>query len=196
VDRNVHILDAVTLRRLKSSKQQSVTQLLKFSANGHLLMLVSLTAQFVIWDLQTGVFTDPKCINTLGEGKYPSSSTGSECGTIFGILINSSNTTSINTYTIFGEQIHLHQIEERVTGEIWTHGECIQFATLGPGSITVCQGGPRRSPEIQSTLVWSSCWGATGSAGRSTQRREQRRVMRARGNKGEVGVTRDQCRVW
>jgi len=59
-----------------------------------------------------------------------------------------------------------------------------------------CQGGPRRSPEIQSTLVWSSCWGATGSAGRSTQRGEQRRVVRARGNKGEVGVTRDQCRVW
>ena len=59
-----------------------------------------------------------------------------------------------------------------------------------------CQGGPRRSPEIQSTLVWSSCWGATGSAGRSTQRGEQRKVVRARGNKGEVGVTRDQCRVW
>jgi len=59
-----------------------------------------------------------------------------------------------------------------------------------------CQGGPRRSPEIQSTLVWSSCWGATGSAGRSTQRGEQRRVVRTRGNKGEVGVTRDQCRVW
>ena len=60
----------------------------------------------------------------------------------------------------------------------------------------LCQGGPRRSPEIQSTLVWSSCWGATGSAGRSMQRGEQRRVVRARGNKGEVGVTRDQCRVW
>jgi len=59
-----------------------------------------------------------------------------------------------------------------------------------------CQGGPRRSPEIQSTLVWSSCWGATGSARRSTQRGEQRRVVRTRGNKGEVGVTRDQCRVW
>jgi len=59
-----------------------------------------------------------------------------------------------------------------------------------------CQGGPRRSPEIQSTLVWSSCWGATGSAGRSTQRGEQRRVVRTRGNKGEVGVTRDQCCVW
>jgi len=63
-------------------------------------------------------------------------------------------------------------------------------------SLGVCQGGPRRSPEIQSTLVWSSCWGATGSAGCSTQRGEQRRVVRARGNKGEVGVTRDQCRVW
>jgi len=59
-----------------------------------------------------------------------------------------------------------------------------------------CQGGPQQSPEIQSTLVWSSCWGATGSARRSTQRGEQRRVVRARGNKGEVGVTRDQCRVW
>ena len=59
-----------------------------------------------------------------------------------------------------------------------------------------CQGGPWRSPEIQSTLVWSSCWGATGSAGRSMQRGEQRRVVRARGNKGEVRVTRDQCRVW
>jgi len=59
-----------------------------------------------------------------------------------------------------------------------------------------CQGGPRWSPEVQSTLVWSSCWGATGGAGRSTQRGEQRKVMRTRGNKGEVGVTRDQCRVW
>jgi len=59
-----------------------------------------------------------------------------------------------------------------------------------------CQGGPRRSPEIQSTLVWSSCWGATGGARRSTQRGEQRRVVKIRGNKGEVGVTRDQCRVW
>jgi len=64
------------------------------------------------------------------------------------------------------------------------------------GRFPMCQGGPRRSPEIQSTLVWSSCWGATGSAGRSTQRGEQRRFVRARGNKGEVGVTRDQCRVW
>jgi len=59
-----------------------------------------------------------------------------------------------------------------------------------------CQGGPWRSPEIQSTLVWSLCWGATGGAGRSTQRGEQRRFVRTRGNKGEVGVTRDQCRVW
>jgi len=33
-----------------------------------------------------------------------------------------------------------------------------------------CQGGPQWSPEIQLTLVWSSCWGATGGAGRSTQR--------------------------
>jgi len=62
-------------------------------------------------------------------------------------------------------------------------------------ALWLCQGRPRWSPEIQSTLVWSSCWGATGSAGRSTQRGEQR-VVRARGNKGEVGVTRDQCRVW
>jgi len=61
---------------------------------------------------------------------------------------------------------------------------------------TVCQGGPQQSPEIQSTLVWSLCWGATGSARRSTQRGEQRRIVRARGNKGEVRVTRDQCRVW
>ena len=59
-----------------------------------------------------------------------------------------------------------------------------------------CQGGPRRSPEIQSTLVWSSCWGATGGAGRSMQRGEQRKVVRTRGNKGEVGVTWDQCCVW
>jgi len=59
-----------------------------------------------------------------------------------------------------------------------------------------CQGGPRWSPEIQSTLVWSLCWGATGGARRSMQRLEQRRVVRARGNKGGVRVTQDQCRVW
>ena len=69
-------------------------------------------------------------------------------------------------------------------------------AQMPPGPPPFCQGGPRRSPEMQSTLVWSSCWGATGSAGCSTQRGEQRRVVRTRGNKGEVGVTRDQCRVW
>ena len=68
---------------------------------------------------------------------------------------------------------------------------CCPMSQLG-----ACQGGPQWSPEIQSTLVWSLCWGATGGAGRSTQREEQRRVVRARGNKGEVGVTRDQCRVW
>jgi len=64
------------------------------------------------------------------------------------------------------------------------------------GELEECQGRPRRSPEIQSTLVWSSCWGATGGAGRSMQRGEQRRDVRTRGNKGEVGVTRDQCCVW
>jgi len=67
---------------------------------------------------------------------------------------------------------------------------------MTPFGSDICQGGPQWSPEIQSMLVWSSCWGATGGAGRSTQRGEQRRVVRARGNKGEVGVTRDQCRVW
>jgi len=70
------------------------------------------------------------------------------------------------------------------------------FNPLSIKGLSECQGGPRRSPEIQSTLVWSSCWGATGSARRSMQRGEQRRVVRTRGNKGEVGVTWDQCRVW
>ena len=76
--------------------------------------------------------------------------------------------------------------KEDHNGRLWTK-------TVEDG---ICQGGPQRSPEVQSTLVWSSCWGATGSARCSTQRGEQRRVVRTRGNKGEVGVTRDQCRVW
>jgi len=103
-------------------------------------------------------------------------------------------TTVGNNHNIFEHQTHLSSVN------CWSRlAICLCRSWLLRSTCErngSCQGGPQRSPEIQSTLVWSSCWGATGSAGRSTQRGEQRRVVRTRGNKGEVGVTRDQCRVW
>ena len=69
----------------------------------------------------------------------PHSITHSRCGTMFGVLYGSAYfATTIVTYSILSSaHIHEHSINGLLLGTIWTHGECLQFATLGSESLTI-----------------------------------------------------------
>ncbi|KAF9646343.1 hypothetical protein BDM02DRAFT_3188896 [Thelephora ganbajun] len=40
-----------------------------------------------------------------------------------------------------GTHIHSHPVKGKVVGNIWTHGKCLRFATMNPGSITTWEVG-------------------------------------------------------
>ena len=58
---------------------------------------------------------------------------------MFGVLYESAYfATTIVTYSILSSaHIHEHSINGLLLGTIWTHGECLQFATLGSESLTI-----------------------------------------------------------
>ena len=130
----VVVLDAVTLGQLHTMhpKKQNITwNKLLFSPDGHLLTGYSYDDNCIAsWDLQTGgpindINIETKCNSMLYSG----------CGTMLGIL---SGQGTIITYNIFsGAQISSHSVPKSVHGTIWTCGECIQFATMGSGSIDI-----------------------------------------------------------
>jgi len=162
-------LDAVTLKKLKSFRPPSKSQLLAFSPESHLLTWFGgWPGVFISWDLQTGVLVSriPIAIEDRPAGD-PLSITHSACETMFGVLFTDSgeyaydgygsdDAASISTdgttidicdnvigvYDIHsGIPLYYHPIKGVVTGTIWTHGECIQFATFGQGTITTWEVG-------------------------------------------------------
>ena len=80
--------------------------------------------------------------------------TYSECGRMFGVLLNRCDDTPIGIYNILSSApMRYHPIKRPVTGTIWTHGQCIRFATLGAQSITIWEVGftSKRPPaEVES----------------------------------------------
>ena len=142
-DAGIQILDAVTLKQLKSFiPPHTYTQLLTFSPDGHLLTWVSSTSEVLIsWDIQTGLLVSKIPIT---EEPTPTvhSVTYSGCGTMLGMLFKNHNNSAITTYNVISNMlIHSHPVEELVVGAIWTCGEYVQFTTLGSGSITIWEVG-------------------------------------------------------
>jgi len=143
----IQILDGVTLERVKSlALQRGHPQVLTFSADARLLTgLSGWSEESTSWDLQTGV--PVSAISTeQEEGQWvytePASITYSECGTMFGVLFKRHDVTVIITYNVLsGRSVGYHQFERSVTGMIWTHGKCVRFAALEPGSITIWEVG-------------------------------------------------------
>jgi hypothetical protein len=138
------ILDAVTLERLGSfAPPESRTfpwspcQLLTFSPERSLLTWVSGSPKGIFsWDVQTGVLVSG--IPMEGEPTMFSSITYSQCGTMFGVSLDHDGVTVIGTYNaLSGIPIRYHPIQGLIARTIWTHGECLRFATLESGSITV-----------------------------------------------------------
>jgi len=143
-----HILDAVTHKQLKLfARQEGSTQLFTFSTGSRLLTWLGRDSLgFLSWDIRTGILFS---IILLGEGRSPRdarSITYSGCGNMFGVLFKSRTDTVIDVYSVLpdedsDEPIYSHTVEGPVTDTIWTHGECIRFATLEPRSVTVWEVG-------------------------------------------------------
>ena len=141
----IQILDAVTLKQLKIfTPLQYDIQLFAFSPESRSLTLVGGKSKpLVSWDLQTGVQVSE--IPMEGSPTYSdySSITHSECGTMFGVLFKDKKASStIGTYDILSSTpMYCHSIKGLVADTIWTHGECLQFATFGPQSLTMWEVG-------------------------------------------------------
>jgi len=97
--------------------------------------------KLISWDLQTGVLVS--AISTEEAPSHHTPITYSACGTMFGVLIYGSGDATINTYNaLSGTRICSRPVVKGpVTRQIWTHGECLRFATMTLGSTTTWEVG-------------------------------------------------------
>ena len=86
----------------------------------------------VSWDLQTGGLISNISTNW---SETCASITYSGCGTMLGCLFYRGTITVYNVLSCI--QISSHLVQGSIVGIIWTHGECLQFATINSGSITI-----------------------------------------------------------
>jgi len=146
----VEILDAATLVRLTTPELPTddlcPANGLVFSPDGRLLTWYgyekgeSDRGKLISWDLQTGGLVSAISAEEISSNCVPI--TYSACGTMFGVLFCGSGDATINTYNaLSGTHICSRLVKFRVSGEIWTHGECLRFATVTPGHITTWEAG-------------------------------------------------------
>jgi len=162
----VEILDAATLLRLTILELPTgglgFTRQLVFFPDGRLLTWLGFDGtgywgKLISWDLQTGVLVSAITTeNALVTGR--SSITYSACGMMIGVLYLpfSAPDATIETYnTLSGTRIcSCPVVEGLVPGEIWTHGECLRFTTITPGSITIWEArfASTHAPMVVETL--------------------------------------------
>ena len=140
----VQLLDAATLGLLDVFQLPSGwlgdRPLLSFSPDSRSLTLY-IRGRIITWDLQTGGET----ANFRAECEDGSSSTYSIDERLFAVLSRdrSDNTFHITAYDLLlgTRTTHFHALTGRVAPPIWTHGECIQFATVKNRTITVSEVG-------------------------------------------------------
>lgn len=142
----VEVLDAVTLQLLLSAFESSPgshAQRLSFSPNSYLITQSS-AKNINTWDLQTGglASTIP---SRFHESVTNLLSTHSLDGK-FVAVVNEETFDSeafITTYNLLSKTCPPARCvpEGRMITPIWTHGECLQFATVEPGSITIWEAG-------------------------------------------------------
>ncbi|KAF9646207.1 hypothetical protein BDM02DRAFT_3198480, partial [Thelephora ganbajun] len=140
----IEIVDAATFKRLTILEfPEGQTRKLVFSPDSRFLMSFNARPEkFISWDLQTGVLVNAISPEQWDYGTQCSSITYSECGTMFGVLFDRPDTFTICTYNVHsGIHTYSHLVEGDLVGDIWTHGECLRFATMKPGSITTWEVG-------------------------------------------------------
>ena len=165
----IGILDSVTLEQLNTFQSSHKTEWVSFSPDGDLLVVFDHWQGFTSWDLQTGgpVGTFRKVnqlkisrirsrssldslippVDTTPSEPYVNhcfSSTFSTDGKMAAAAYKDDDSNSaIFTYDLhFGTQICSHYVSEgQIVAPIWTHDECIRFAIVKAGSITIWEVG-------------------------------------------------------
>jgi WD40 repeat protein len=147
----IGILDAVTLERLHTFAHHMTEEVrwLSFSPDSHSLAHCCAGEHGLItWDLQTGGRIGHITPTSNPHSAQYFSSTYSVDGTMFAVAYRNRNEdyttfTAISTYNLVsGTHIYSHRAPEgRIVPSIWTHGECLRFATVKPGSITIWEVG-------------------------------------------------------
>lgn len=143
----IQILDAATLEELVWLDVGEPSQEVAFSPDGHLLTWVVKWASAIMsLDVQTGI----EVSNVFADSVWPDgvaySITHSKCKTMIGVLFiddpYNAGSTHDSTICIYNIHTHTHTqishvIKRLAHYSIWTHGDCIQFATLGLGAINI-----------------------------------------------------------
>ena len=154
-DRAVVILDAATLSRLDTFEIPSARYYYEywqpsFSPDGHCLTLLGV-GELISWDLQTGgpLGAIPSGFKRGADPNLgPFSSTYSEDGKAIAVACSSWNShsfdryyyTFIRTYDLSRTEAGPRCVPEgRIIEPIWTHGKCIRFVTINPGSVAVSE---------------------------------------------------------
>ncbi|KAF9645843.1 YVTN repeat-like/Quino protein amine dehydrogenase [Thelephora ganbajun] len=139
----IEILDAVTLSRVTTlySPEGCLSSQLVFSPNTRLLTSYGgHLMKFTSWDLQTGGLVSSI---TLGlPGRYWPLLIYPTCGAmVAGLHCGKPIFTIFICDVLSGTHKYSHPVEGEFLGEIWTHGECLRFATVDSGSMTTWEVG-------------------------------------------------------
>ena len=140
--RAVEVLDAVTLKRLNrfESPTNHTALLLSFSPDSRYLTQIR-DGGLTRWDLQTGNRLGAVLSGPDGSPMNPFSSTYSVDGRAVAVAWRTQpdNDTFIATYDLvsMAHTRSYHPPGTRIITPIWTHGECLRFATVKLGSIAV-----------------------------------------------------------
>ena len=154
--KSVVILDAATLSRvdtfaITSQYLEDEHWLPSFSPDGRCLTLIG-RCNLISWDLQTGgpLGAIPSGLQRVAYS-YPNafSSTYSEDGKVVAAAYSARNfldrdfdtyNTCIRTYDLFGTEAGPRCTPKgRIIEPIWTHGKCVRFVTINPGSVAVSE---------------------------------------------------------
>ena len=140
----IEILDAATLERLNTFERPRAARcnLLSFSPDGRILTLLDEWGP-TSWDLQTGCLVGASI--TAASTYIPFSKFSSSAYSVDGRVIaaldvpRDHHLTLISTYNLLSgtHTGSFRAPEGLIVNPIWTHGECLRFVTLKPGSITV-----------------------------------------------------------
>ena len=150
----VQIFDGATFKPLKALTSLLDTKFLCFSPKNHLLAC-NHSGELVIWDLQTGLQVSRISMDSVSM-MDPKSTTYSECGMMFGVLSTDGEAGVISTYAMLSSAPTHHPVKGDVMDTVWTYGEYLQFATLGPGSITIWKVGfASKHPPTEAKLLTS-----------------------------------------
>ena len=142
----IEVLDAVTLQRLGAfdSPPDSRAQRLSFSPDSRLITQSS-AKNINTWDLQTGGLASTIIPPQLHESVTNFLSTHSLDGKLVAVANEETfdSEAFITTYNLLPDTHPPVRCvpEGRIIPPIWTHGECLQFATVEQGSITIWEAG-------------------------------------------------------